>query len=82
MIPIFCDNTSDNCIAKNISQYSCFKHIDVRHQFIRDHIQKCDFFDIQFIDIENQCQNIFKKSHNFYKFSTCMSHLGIIKHCD
>src|SRR5256886_9376141 len=38
--PILCDNNSAICISKNPALHSRTKHIDVRHHFIRDHIDK------------------------------------------
>jgi len=40
-IPIFCDNTSTINIAKNPCQHKRTKHIDIRHQFLRDNVEKC-----------------------------------------
>jgi len=39
-IPISCDNTSAINISKNPILYSRTKHIEIRHHFIRDHVQK------------------------------------------
>ena len=47
-IPIFCDNTSAINLSKNPIQHSRAKHIDIKHHFIRDYVQK-GVFDIQFV---------------------------------
>jgi len=52
-IPIYCDNTADICLSKNLILHSRVKHIEIKHHFIRDYVQK-GTFDIQFIDIEHQ----------------------------
>ena len=39
----------------------CFKHIEIRHHFIRDHVQK-GTIDLQFVSIDEQLANIFIKS--------------------
>lgn len=39
-IPIRCDNTSAINISKNPILHSRTKHIEIRHHFIRDHVQK------------------------------------------
>ena len=39
-VPIKCDNTSAINLSKNPILHSCAKHIDIRHHFLRDHIQK------------------------------------------
>ena len=41
-IPILCDNTSTISLAKNPVHHQRTKHIDVRHHFLRDHVQKKD----------------------------------------
>ena len=38
-IPIMCDNTSTINLTKNLIQHSRTKHIEIRHHFIRDHVQ-------------------------------------------
>ena len=43
-VPIFCDNTSAINLSKNPILHSRPKHIEIRHHFLRDHIQKGDFF--------------------------------------
>jgi len=39
-IAIFCDDTSAINIAKNPYQHKRTKHIDIRHQFWRDNVEK------------------------------------------
>ena len=39
-IPMLCDNTSALSLTKNHVHHSRTKHIDVRHHFIRDYVQK------------------------------------------
>jgi len=51
-IPIFCDNIAAICLSKNPILYSRAKHIEIKHHFIRDYVQK-GILDIQFIDIEH-----------------------------
>ena len=41
-IPIKCDNTSAICLTKNLIQHSRTKHIDIRHHFIRGHVNNHD----------------------------------------
>ena len=41
-IPIKCDNTSAINLSKNPIQHSRTKHIEIRHHFLRDHVQKRD----------------------------------------
>ena len=37
-----------------------FKHIEIRHHFIRDHVQK-GTIDLQFVSTDEQLTNIFTK---------------------
>jgi len=39
-IPIFCDNTSAINLSKNPIQHLRSKHIEIKHHFIRDHVNK------------------------------------------
>jgi len=41
-VPLYCDNTSVINLTKNTIQHSKTKHIEIRHHFIRDYIQKGD----------------------------------------
>lgn len=51
-IPIRCDNTSAINLSKNHILYSRTKHIEIRHHFLRDHVQKGDCI-LEFIDTKN-----------------------------
>ena len=42
-IIIMCDNTSAINLSNNLIQHSRTKHIEIRHHFLRDHIQRGDF---------------------------------------
>ena len=69
-IPIKCDNTSVIYLSKNPIQHCRTNHIDIRHHFLRDHVQKGDI-PVEFISTEKQLpiflQNLFAKN-NFKKF--------------
>ncbi|KAH9671985.1 Integrase catalytic domain-containing protein [Citrus sinensis] len=60
-IPIKCDNTSAINLSKNPIQHSRTKHIEIRHHFLRDHVQKGDIA-LEFISTEKQLADIFKKT--------------------
>jgi hypothetical protein len=59
-IPIRCDNTSAINISKNSILHSRTKHIEIRHHFIRDHVQKGDVR-LKFISTDFQWADIFTK---------------------
>ena len=62
-IPIKYDNTSAINLSKNPIQHSRSKHIDIRHHFLRDHVQKGDIV-LEFIDTTHQLADIFTKPLN------------------
>jgi len=48
-IPIFCDNTAAICLSKNTILHSRAKHIEIKHHFIIDYVQK-GILGIKFVD--------------------------------
>jgi len=60
-IPIFCDNTSTINIAKNPCQHKRTKHIDIRHHFLRDNVEK-GLILMNFCATNRQIANIFTKT--------------------
>ena len=50
-ISIYCDNTADICLSKNHILHSRAKHIEIKHHFIKDYVQK-GVLDIQFNDTD------------------------------
>jgi len=51
-ILIYCDNTAASCLSKNPILHSRAKHIEIKHHFIIDYVQK-GILDIHFIDTEH-----------------------------
>ncbi|XP_073153827.1 secreted RxLR effector protein 161-like [Henckelia pumila] len=58
--PIYFDNTSAIAITYNPVLHSRTKHIDIRHNFIRDHVQKKNVR-LKYISTDLQVANIFIK---------------------
>ncbi|KAI4365385.1 hypothetical protein MLD38_021374 [Melastoma candidum] len=75
-IPIRCDNTSAINLTKNPVQHSRSKHIELRHHFIRDHVQNGSIV-VEYVSTETQLCDIFTKPLNFEKFSKLRMELGI-----
>ena len=75
-IPIKCDNTSAINLTKNPIQHSRSKHIEIRHHFIRDHVQKGDI-ELDFVSTENQLADIFTKPLNEDRFCIIRRELGM-----
>jgi len=76
-IPLLCDNASVINLTKNPVQHSWTKHIEIRHHFIRDHVNSCDC-EIQFVSTENQLADLFTKPLNKERFNFLRNELGII----
>jgi len=76
-VPLYCDNTSAINLTKNPIQHSKTKHIEIRHHFIRDHIQKGDI-KIMFVKTENQLVDLFTKPLACDRFNKLRTELGIL----
>jgi len=76
-VPLYWDNTSAINLTKNPIQHSKTKHIEIRHHFIRDHIQKGDI-EIMFVKTENQLVDLFTKPLARDRFNKLRIELGIL----
>lgn len=54
------DNTFSICLSMNPILHSRDKHIEIKHHFIRDYVQK-GILDFKFIDIDHQLADIITK---------------------
>ena len=77
-IPIYCDNTSAINISKNLCQHKRTKHIDIRHHFLRENVEK-GLISMNFCSTENQIADIFTKTLNREQFERNRLELGLIK---
>ena len=77
-ILIFCDNTSAINLSKNPIQHSRSKHIEIKHHFITDHVNKKEI-ELIFVDTENQLADIFTKPLVEDRFNFIKEKLHIIK---
>jgi hypothetical protein len=59
-VPLLCDNESAIRMTNNPVEHSRTKHIDIRHHFLRDHLQKGDI-EVFYVSTENQLADIFTK---------------------
>ena len=75
--PIPCDNTSSISLAKNPVQHTRTKHIDIKHHFIRDHVQKKDV-KVQSIPTHHQLADIFTKPLGVDQFAYIRGNLGMV----
>jgi len=76
-VPLYCDNTSAINLTKNPIQHSKTKHIEIRHHFIRDHVQKGDC-EIKSGKTENQLADLFTKPLARDRFKKLRTKLGIL----
>jgi len=66
---IHCDNTRAMNIFKNLVQYFRSKHIDIRHNFIRDLVES-HVVSLSFLPSDNQLANILTKPLNGSRFES------------
>ncbi|GJR83320.1 retrovirus-related pol polyprotein from transposon TNT 1-94 [Tanacetum coccineum] len=59
-VPIMCDNKGVIDLSKNPAQHSRTKHIEIRHQFLCDNVQKGNF-SIEKVTLEDNIADIFTK---------------------
>ncbi|KAK9689748.1 hypothetical protein RND81_09G078400 [Saponaria officinalis] len=76
-IPIFFDNTSAIIISKNPAQHSRTKHIEIRHHFLRDNVEK-EIIRLEFCKTENQWADIFTKPLERESFEMLRLEIGLI----
>jgi len=76
-IPIRCDNTSVINLSKNFVKHSRTKHIEIRHHFLRDQVQKGDCV-LEFVDTKNQLAYIITKPLPKETFFAITRELGLL----
>ena len=72
-----CDNTSAINISKNPVQFSRTKHIQIRHHFLRDNVEK-GFISMEFVSTNEQIADIFTKALNREPYESLRQKLGMI----
>ena len=55
------------CLTKNPIQHSMTKHIEIRHHFIRDHVQSGDIL-VKFVCTDDNLADLFTKPLNADRF--------------
>lgn len=76
---IRCDNTSAINISKNPVHHSRTKHIDVRHHFLRDHVEKKNIV-MTHCSTQEQVVDIFTKPLDKDAFVYLCVLLGLTPH--
>jgi hypothetical protein len=59
-VSLMCDNTSAISVAKNSVFHKKMRHVESRHHFLKDHVEKGDI-EMRYIDTERQLADIFTK---------------------
>ena len=77
-VPIMCDNNSAILISKNPVLHSRTKHIEIRHHFIRDHIEKGDV-ELIHVDTKLQVADIFTKPLSTFQHNELRFKLGMLE---
>ena len=76
-MPIKCDNTSAINLSKNLILHSYAKHINIRHHFLHDHMQKGDIT-LEFVWTNDQLSDILTKPLCNKRFFNLRRELGMI----
>jgi hypothetical protein len=74
-----CDNTSAISIAKNPVFHKKMRHVERRHHFLRDHVEKEDI-EMTYIDTERQLIDIFTKLLDSSRFANLRGKLMFAIH--
>ncbi|WVZ52048.1 hypothetical protein U9M48_003143 [Paspalum notatum var. saurae] len=76
-VPLLCDNESAVKLTNNPVQHSRTKHIDIRHHFKRDHVEKGDI-QLRNVETKEQLADIFTKPLDESTFSRLRSELNVL----
>ncbi|GJV09065.1 retrovirus-related pol polyprotein from transposon TNT 1-94 [Tanacetum coccineum] len=75
-IPLYCDNRSAIALCCNNVQHSRSKHIDIRHHFIREQVEK-GVVELYFMTTDYQLADIFTKALPRERFEFLLPRLGM-----
>ncbi|GKD77715.1 hypothetical protein Tco_1340336 [Tanacetum coccineum] len=80
-IPIMCDNKEAIDLSKNPVQHSRTKHIEIRHHFLRDNVQKGNI-SIEKVSSEDNIADILTKPLKHEPFNYLLLGLGMMEQID
>jgi hypothetical protein len=66
-----CNNTSAISVAKNLILHKRMRHLERRHHFLKDHVEKGDI-DMGYIDTKRQLVDIFTKPLDASRFAALL----------
>jgi hypothetical protein len=67
-VPLMCDKTSAISVAQNLVFHKRMRHLEQRHHFLRDHVEKGDI-EMRYIDTMRQLADIFTKPLDASRFA-------------
>ncbi|GKG06594.1 hypothetical protein Tco_0329563 [Tanacetum coccineum] len=74
--PMYCDNQSAIALCCNNVQHSRSKHIDIRHHFIKEQVER-KVVELYFVETKYQLADIFTKALPRERFATLLPLLGV-----
>jgi hypothetical protein len=74
-VSFMCDNTSAISVAKNTVFHKRMRHLEMRHHFLRDYVEKGDI-EMRYIDTERQLADIFSKLIDASRFAALQGKIG------
>ncbi|GJY53258.1 retrovirus-related pol polyprotein from transposon TNT 1-94 [Tanacetum coccineum] len=78
-VPIMCDNKGAIDLSKNLMQHSRTKHIEIRHHFLRDNVQK-GHISIEKVSSVDNITDILTKPLKHESFNYLRLGLGMMEH--
>jgi hypothetical protein len=75
-VPIMCDNTSAISVAKNSVFHKRMRHLERRHHFLRDLVEKGDN-EMRYKDTVRQLVDIFTKPLDASRFADLRGEIGV-----
>ncbi|GKF26823.1 copia protein, partial [Tanacetum coccineum] len=79
-VPIMCDNKGAIDLSKNLMQHSRTKHIEIRHHFLRDNVQKKGHVSIEKVPSADNIADILTKPLKRESFNYLRLGLGMMEH--
>jgi hypothetical protein len=67
-VPLICDDTSAIFVDKNLAFNKRMRHLERRHHFLGDHVEKGDI-EMRYIDTERQLADIFTEPLDASRFA-------------
>jgi hypothetical protein len=75
-VSLMCDDTSAIFVAKDLVFHKRMRHLERRHHFLRDHVEKGDM-QMRYIDTKRQLADIFTKPLDVSRFAALQEEIGV-----